>query len=139
MDPNEAREQDTQIDKDAANEQLQIITARMTRDMKFVSVFVILYGILYSLTIIGAVVGIPLIIAGIRLKDSASDYSTFSAAFDRYSLLKAFKNQQSFFFITKILIIVAIVLLLLYLLTIYLFYSYMIDMVNGVNMHNPMV
>jgi hypothetical protein len=50
----------------------------MTANMRFVSVFYIIVGVLYSLTIIGAIVGIPLIISGLRLKESADAFTNFA-------------------------------------------------------------
>lgn len=112
---------------------LQSTVARMTRDMKFVSIFIILYGVLYSLTIIGAIFGIPMIISGIRLKDSADSYNTFIHGDDNTFLLRAFSHQQKFFFITKVLIILAIILLLLYVFSIYWLFNNMFDMMHQFN------
>ncbi|HYX09522.1 MAG TPA: DUF5362 family protein [Bacteroidales bacterium] len=112
---------------------LQTTVARMTRDMKFVSIFIILYGVLYSLTIIGAIFGIPMIISGIRLKDSADSYNTFIHGNDNTFLLRAFSHQQKFFFITKVLIILAILLLLLYVFSIYWLFNNMFDMMHQFN------
>jgi len=57
---------------------LQMLIPKMTANMRFVSVFYIIVGVLYSLTIIGAIVGIPLIISGLRLKESADAFTNFA-------------------------------------------------------------
>ena len=46
------------------------IVHRMSGDMKFLGIFTIIMGSLSCITIIGAIIGIPYIIAGMRLKES---------------------------------------------------------------------
>lgn len=102
-------------------------TQLLIRDTKFVSIFTIIAGVLYCLTFIGAIFGIPMIIAGIRLRDGARAFSIYLENRDEFSLEKALRYQQKFFFIGKILIIISIVLFLLYIVGIIFFFSYMMD------------
>lgn len=77
---------------------------KMTRDMKFFSTFYIIYGVIVSLTIIGAILGIPTIIYNLKLRDSAKSYQNFIDSNDFFHLSKAFENQRKFFLFNKILL-----------------------------------
>ena len=46
---------------------LRITVNKMTGDMQFVGIFYIIIGALQCLSIIGAIVGIPLIICGLQI------------------------------------------------------------------------
>ncbi len=93
----------------------------LTSDMKFIGMFYIIYGVLTSLSIIGAVIGIPLLISGLRLRESADELNTFRATNDSNSLRRGFELQGKFFRIQKIIIIVGIVIAVLYVIGIILF------------------
>ena len=84
----------------------------MSGDMKFVGMFQIIYGALCCLTIIGALIGVPAIIAGLRLRESGEAYAAYSGG-DGSALGRAFTGQASFFKIIKILMIIALVLIVL--------------------------
>lgn len=86
----------------------------MSKHMSFVGMFCIVYGALACLSIVGAIIGIPYIIAGLRIRESADSYRSFSRNSDARQLLTAFEKQSSFFFITKVLIIIALVLFAIY-------------------------
>ena len=94
---------------------LQILIPKMTANMRFVSVFYIIVGVLYSLTIIGAIVGIPLIISGLCLKESTDAFTNFAYSNQPQLLEAALERQNSFFFHTKSIheIILAIFLLII--------------------------
>jgi len=89
---------------------------RMTSDMKFVGLFTIIYGALTCLSIIGAVIGIPLIFAGMRIREAADEFTMFQSANDNKALRRAFEKQGRYFNILKILIIVALVLTVIYII-----------------------
>ncbi|MBN1634421.1 MAG: DUF5362 domain-containing protein [Ignavibacteria bacterium] len=88
----------------------------MVKDMKFVGVFTIIYGIITCLGCITAAIGIPMIFAGIRLKESADFYLAYANANMNNPdlLMQAFEKQKKFFNIQKILIIISLVLFGLY-------------------------
>jgi len=90
----------------------------MSKHMGFVGMFCIIYGALACLSIIGAIFGIPYIIAGLRIRESADSYLAFSKSSDARQLLTAFEKQSSFFFIMKVLIIIGLVIFALYLIVI---------------------
>lgn len=82
-------------------------------NMNFVGMAIIIYGVINSLTIIGAIIGIPLIIMGLRLRESASSYEMFKLTGETSSLINAIQKQDEYFNIHKILIIIFLVLTLL--------------------------
>jgi hypothetical protein len=84
--------------------------------MKFVGLFAIIYGALMCLTIIGAILGIPYIISGLRLRESADSYLAYVEFNDTRQLMTAFEKQSSFFFIMKVFIIIGLVFLVLYMI-----------------------
>ena len=88
----------------------------MVKDMKFVGVFTIIYGIITCLGCITAAIGIPMIFAGIRLKESADFYLAYASANMNNPdlLMQAFEKQRKFFNIQKILIIISLILFGLY-------------------------
>ena len=88
----------------------------MSKHMSFVGMFFIIYGALMCLTIIGAIFGIPYIIAGLRIRESGDSYLSYSKSSDARLLLTAFEKQSSFFFILKVLIIIGLVIFALYLI-----------------------
>ena len=92
--------------------------SRMTSDMKFVGIFTIIYGGLTCLSIIGAVIGIPLIFAGMRIREAADEFTIFQSSNDSKALRRALEKQGRYFNILKILIIVALVLTVIYIIVI---------------------
>ncbi len=91
-----------------------VMFTKMTSDMKFLGMFYIIYGVLTSLSIIGAIIGIPLLISGLRLRSAADELNTFRSTNDSNYLRRGFELQGKFFNIQKIIIIVGIVIALLY-------------------------
>lgn len=89
---------------------------KMARDMRFFAIFYLIYGALMCLTIIGAIIGIPMIIYHLKLKDAADQYEDFLQRKDFFSMQKAFENQRKFFFFHKILIILGILFFVTYIL-----------------------
>ena len=100
---------------------LQITVNKMTGDMQFVGIFYIIIGALQCLSIIGAVIGIPLIICGLRLRESADSFRGYLTTNDTGMLENALSFQSIFFFIQKVLLIISIVLFVLYIVIIIIF------------------
>ncbi|MDR8390936.1 DUF5362 domain-containing protein [Aliifodinibius sp. S!AR15-10] len=98
------------------NGQIEEHVDKMAGDMKFFSIFYIIQGVLLCLTIIGAIIGIPMIIYHIKLHQSARSYRNFVKSNDFFHLNKAFENQRKFFFFYKVLLIVMVVVILLYII-----------------------
>lgn len=89
------------------------ITNNMANDMRLISVLAIIYGAINCISIIGAIIGIPMIFAGIRLKESADLFMDYSQFNNVETLNLALSNQARFFRIIKILAIISLILLAL--------------------------
>ena len=100
---------------------LQLTVNKMTGDMLFVGIFYIIIGALDCLTIIGAILGIPLIICGLRLRESADAFKAYLTTGDSGLLENALERQGRFFFIQKVLLIIGIVIFALYIIFIIIF------------------
>ena len=98
-----------------------VMFTKMTSDMKFLGMFYIIYGVFVSLSIVGAIIGIPLLISGLRLRSAADELNTFRSTNDSNYLRHGFELQGRFFNIQKIIIIVGIVIAVLYFIGIILF------------------
>ena len=97
---------------------------KMTNDMRFVGMFAIIYGALTCLSIIGALIGVPIIFVGLRIREAADQFSTFRTTNNAASMRAGFELQGKFFHILKILIIVQIVLIVLMIIFFVVFISY---------------
>ena len=97
---------------------LRTTVSKLSADMRFVGIFFIIVGALYSITIIGAILGIPLIISGLRLRESSDSFSSFLLSSDNNMLERALERQSRFFFIQKIFIIITLVVMVLYIIAI---------------------
>jgi len=92
---------------------MQMTVSKMSGDMRFVGIFYIIMGALNCLSIVGAIIGVPYIICGLRLRESADAYSSYLSSNDSNLLERAFERQGSFFFIQKVLLIIGIVIAVL--------------------------
>jgi len=103
---------------------LQDAASKMVKDMHFVGIFAIIYGIIACLTIVGMIFGIPYIFVGIRLREAADGFSKYVEGKNEENLITAFNRQGRSFFIIKVLIIVGLVLLALYIIGLILFFVF---------------
>ncbi|MEW6196703.1 MAG: DUF5362 domain-containing protein [Bacteroidota bacterium] len=99
----------------------QFMFEKMVKDMRFVGMFTIIYGALTCITIIGALIGVPTIIVGLRMRETADQFSIFKATNDANAMRRGFELQGQFFKIIKILIIIGLVLTVLYFIAIIIF------------------
>ncbi len=110
---------------------------KMGKDMNFLGVIAVIYGILSCLSIIGAVVGIPIIFAGMRMRESSDYYKAYSQSKDMSILTSAVERQERFLYIFKIAAIIGIILLALgVILNIYvlaMFFTDGMDLMNSFN------
>jgi hypothetical protein len=90
--------------------------SNMTRYMRFFGIYAIVVGIIYCLGIVTAIIGIPVLKAGVRLRESATAFDAYvlSNSFD--DLARAIEKQTRSFFIGYVLLIVGLVILVLYLI-----------------------
>jgi Family of unknown function (DUF5362) len=103
--------------------QNEVLYPRLTGNMKFVGIYYMVVGVLASITIIGAIVGVPTFIAGSRLRDAAENLKLYNENKSDDTLNRAMNLQNSSFFIYKILIIVSLVVMVLYIIGIIIFLS----------------
>ncbi|MFA5805809.1 MAG: DUF5362 domain-containing protein [Melioribacteraceae bacterium] len=96
----------------------------MTKDMRFVGMFTIIYGAINCLTIIGALIGVPMIFIGMRIREAADQFSIFRTTNNVASLRLGFEQQGKYFRIIKILIIIQLVLMVLSIIAVILFMSF---------------
>jgi len=94
---------------------------KMTGDMQFVGIFYIIIGAIECLTIIGAIIGIPIIICGLRLRESADSFRGYLMSNDSTMLERALERQGRFFVIQKILLIITIIIFVLYVIFLVIF------------------
>lgn len=99
----------------------QMIFDKMVKDMRFVGMFTIIYGAITCLSIIGAIIGVPIIIIGLRIREAADQFTIFKATNEAAALRMGFELQGKFFRITKILIIIGIILTLIWIALIIIF------------------
>ncbi|RPI66205.1 MAG: hypothetical protein EHM47_17215 [Ignavibacteriales bacterium] len=107
--------------------------SKMIGDMNFVGIFYIITGALYCLSIIGAVVGIPIIISGLRVRESANQFQAYLTTNDTMALEQAIERQSRFFFIQKVLMIITLVLFVLYIIAIIVFIGVFMTYFEGNN------
>ncbi len=87
---------------------------RLSSDMTFLAWYYIIVGALTCLSIVGALIGVPQIISGLRLKDSADELSRYVYEPNPQLLEQALNFQQKFFFIQKVLVIIGLVVIAIY-------------------------
>ena len=83
----------------------------MTKYMKFVGTFAIIIGIVYCVTIIGAIIGIPMYLMGKRLRESADSFLKYRRSGSGQDLYSAIERQTRAFYIQYIFVIIGLVLL----------------------------
>lgn len=110
---------------------LQFTISKMTGDMNFVGMFYIIIGAIYSLSIIGAIIGIPLIISGLRLRESSDAFKLYVNANDTGVLERALERQGKFFFIQKVFVIITIVATILYIIAMIVIFGTLMTQFGG--------
>lgn len=101
----------------------EILYPKLAGNMKFIGIYYMILGVLSSITIIGAIVGIPMFLAGSRLRDAAENLKVYSGNKSEETLNRAFNLQNSSFFIYKIIILISIVLFVVYVIAMIAFIS----------------
>ena len=91
------------------------IIHKMSGDMKFLGIFTIVIGSISCLTIVGAVIGTPYIVAGMRLKESAEMFRNYLEFNSQEFIEKALEKESRYFFIQKVIAIVTIIIMIIYL------------------------
>jgi hypothetical protein len=102
---------------------------KMTKDMKFIGIFAIIYGALNCLSIVGAAVGVPMIFVGIRMKDSAEAFLAYCNMKDINILHQALFLQAKYMRTLKILGIISICLTVLIIIFYVMFFAFFMSQV----------
>ena len=92
---------------------------KMVGDMRFVGIATIVYGALTCLGVITAIVGVPLIIMGLRLREAAEEFERYARAGDEGALGTALEKQGSYFYIQKIFILISLAFMVLYVVVLF--------------------
>jgi hypothetical protein len=100
---------------EAPGSDMHAVITKMIRDMKIVGWYYVVAGALYCLTIFGAIFGVPYIIAGLRLKDSAADFKGWLSQ-EPGALFRALQRQQQHFFIMMVLLMVSVALMVIFMI-----------------------
>ena len=96
---------------------------QMTKYMQFVGTFILVVGIIYCVTIIGAIFGIPMYYMGRRLKESAKSFLNYLRSDSRQDLYNAIEKQTRAFFIQYVFTIISLVLLALYIIILIIIFA----------------
>jgi len=91
---------------------------KMSKYMSFIGLITIIGGALYCITIIGAIIGIPVIFMGLRLRESADAFKQYITSNSNQDLFTAIDRQTKAFFIQYVLTIIGLVLLGVYIIVI---------------------
>jgi hypothetical protein len=86
---------------------------KMSKDMSFVGLMSIIFGVFFTLTIVLAVLGIPMIFAGIQLRESANIFKNYAIYGEEDLLQKANEELERYFYINKILWVISLALIIL--------------------------
>ncbi len=103
----------------------QQVVIKMCKDMRFVGVCSIIYGAISCLSIFGAIFGIPIILMGLRMRESADAFSSYSNSEDRNTLIYAIDRLSKMFFHFKLWIIITLAIFGLYILIIIIVFGIM--------------
>ncbi len=91
----------------------------MVADMRFVGIFTLIYGAFTCLGIITAIIGVPVIIMGLRLREAAEQFERYARAGDTQALSAALERQGKYFRIQKIFLLISLAFMALYFIVIF--------------------
>ena len=86
----------------------------LTKYMRLIGLLQMIGGVLYCLTIIGAIIGVPVYIMGKRLRESADAFTSYHASNSGRDLETAIERQTRAFFIQYVLAIIGLVIMAIY-------------------------
>jgi len=86
----------------------------MTKYMRLIGLLQMIGGVLYCLTIVGAIIGVPVYIMGKRLRESADAFTSYHTSNSDRDLETAIERQTRAFFIQYVLAIIGLVIMAIY-------------------------
>ncbi|HRS02066.1 MAG TPA: DUF5362 domain-containing protein [Bacteroidota bacterium] len=107
-------DEDTNLVPENSNLLQTQLAFKMGSDMKWSAILLIIIGALTCVGIVTALIGVPMIIAGLRMNEAAKAFQDYSQSQDQNALNYAIQRQGKSFAILKILVIVYIILTVLY-------------------------
>lgn len=102
------------MQENSTSTEMNEVARSIATDAQWTAWYTIISGGIACLTIIGAIIGVPLVIAGLRLKESNEAMLSFAGSSSPAALLEAMQKQKSYWNIQKIFIIIALVFVVLY-------------------------
>ncbi|MDX1919365.1 MAG: DUF5362 family protein [Candidatus Caenarcaniphilales bacterium] len=70
----------------------------------------IIFGVFSCLSVVGVIIGVPLIVAGASLASAGGDFKRYSLSGNPLELESAVKEQKKFFMISGLLLLITVVL-----------------------------
>ena len=113
-DPYAARPSSPSISDTLAGHIDDTLAARMAGDMRIVGLFNIVFGALTCLGIITAVLGVPMLLSGLRLREGADAFDRYRVGGDAGSMQAAMKGQAEFFRFQKFYFFGSLIIAALY-------------------------
>ena len=109
---------ETEVTQDSSQIQsaLSMNVPNMAKYMNFMGLLQIIGGAFYCITIIGAIIGIPTIFMGIRLREAADGFKKYLTSDSKEDLSFAIERQTKSFFIQFVLAIISLALFGLYII-----------------------
>lgn len=102
---------------------------KLTKDMKFWAWYTIISGGLACLTIFGALLGVPQLIAGLRLKDSIEDFEAYLTNGSLENIEHAIEKQLKYYNIMKNIIIITLILFALLIIVLVIFGAFIAKLI----------
>ncbi len=90
----------------------------LTKYMRLIGLLQMIGGVIYCLTIIGAIIGVPVYIMGKRLRESADAFTNYNSSNSGRDLETAIERQTRSFFIQYVLAIIGLVFMAIYIVVI---------------------
>jgi hypothetical protein len=90
----------------------------MVKYMRLIGLLQMIVGVIYCLTIIGAIIGVPVYIMGKRLRESADAFTNYHSSNSGSDLETAIERQTRSFFIQYVLAIIGLVFMAIYIVVI---------------------
>lgn len=90
--------------------------ADMTRYMRFIGVYNIIIGGLYCIGIITAIIGVPIIIMGVRFREAADAFSRYSLSQSFQDLSNAIERQKRSLLILYVLLVIGLIIMAIYII-----------------------
>ena len=101
--------------------------------MRIFGLFNIIMGAVNCLGCIGAIFGIPMIFAGIRLRQSADAFLDYVNNNDESHLDTALERQSRYFFIQKVFVIISLILIIISIIFFIIYFAFIMTIFRNVD------